>query len=178
MFCLYEKQNGELDAEKDARPKNHRKVSYMNPKLIATRSTMDSLFEKRSTKVWNRHIRRYRSLMETVAQCLLNRLFHKRDELELHLRTGRTLPVFSRNHSCLMMPKKRIYSNLRRFIKWEKMTNLDYNPIEKYLKCKELKRLGFSEEDIARIHERETRSNQRMVENSRIDGGIPPGIWL
>ena len=26
---------------------------------------------------------------------------------------------------------------------------LDYNPIEKYLKCKELKRLGFSEEDIA-----------------------------
>mgnify|MGYP006928996285 CR=1 FL=1 len=26
---------------------------------------------------------------------------------------------------------------------------LDYNPIEKYLKCKELKRLGFSDEDIA-----------------------------
>ncbi len=26
---------------------------------------------------------------------------------------------------------------------------LDYNPIEKYLKCKELKRLGFTEEDIA-----------------------------
>ena len=27
--------------------------------------------------------------------------------------------------------------------------NIDYNPIEKYLKCKELKRLGFSEDDIA-----------------------------
>ena len=28
-------------------------------------------------------------------------------------------------------------------------SKLDYNPIEKYLKCKELKRLGFSDEDIA-----------------------------
>jgi hypothetical protein len=26
---------------------------------------------------------------------------------------------------------------------------LDYNPIDKYLKCKELKRLGFTEDDIA-----------------------------
>ena len=26
---------------------------------------------------------------------------------------------------------------------------LDYNPIEKYLKCKELKRLGLTEENIA-----------------------------
>lgn len=43
----------------------------------------------------------------------------------------------------------RLFQQLETIYQMGEDDKLDYNPIEKYLKCKELKRLGFSDEDIA-----------------------------
>ena len=79
---------------------------------------------------------------------LLNRLFHKRDEL------GYTYAEVEkcRYFLAIILPddaEERDIQKLETIYQMGEDDKLDYNPIEKYLKCKELKRLGFSEEDIA-----------------------------
>lgn len=79
---------------------------------------------------------------------LLNRLFHKREELG---------HKYSQVEHCryflaIILPddaSERDIQQLETIYQMGEDDKLDYNPIEKYLKCKALKRLGFLEEDIA-----------------------------
>ena len=79
---------------------------------------------------------------------LLNRLFHKRDELGYSYEEVEKCKYFL----AIILPddaEEKDIQQLETIYQMGEDDKLDYNPIEKYLKCKELKRLGFSEEDIA-----------------------------
>lgn len=79
---------------------------------------------------------------------LLNRLFHKRDELGYSYAQVERCQYFL----AIILPgdaEEKDIQQLETIYQMGEDDKLDYNPIEKYLKCKELKRLGFSEEDIA-----------------------------
>ena len=79
---------------------------------------------------------------------LLNRLFHKHAEL------GYTYADVEhcRYFLAIILPddaEEKDIQQLETIYQMGEDDKLDYNPIEKYLKCKELKRLGFTEENIA-----------------------------
>ncbi len=79
---------------------------------------------------------------------LLNELFTKRNELGL---------AFERVQHCenflaIILPgdaTERDIQQLETIYQMGEDAKLDYNPIEKYLKCKDLKSVGFSEKDIS-----------------------------
>jgi len=79
---------------------------------------------------------------------LLNRLFIKRDELGYSFNQVEKCQYFL----AIILPddaQERDIQQLETIYQMGEDDKLDYNPIEKYLKCKELKRLGFSEKNIA-----------------------------
>ena len=79
---------------------------------------------------------------------LLNRLFHQHDEMGLSY----TQVEHCRYFLAIILPddaEEKDIQQLETIYQMGEDDKLDYNPIEKYLKCKELKRLGFSDEDIA-----------------------------
>lgn len=79
---------------------------------------------------------------------LLNRLFYKREELGYSYEEVEKCKYFL----AIILPddaEEKDIQQLETIYQMGEDDKLDYNPIEKYLKCKELKRLGFSEEDIA-----------------------------
>lgn len=79
---------------------------------------------------------------------LLNRLFHKREELGYSYGEVEKCKYFL----AIILPddaEERDIQKLETIYQMGEDDKLDYNPIEKYLKCKRLKQLDFSEEDIA-----------------------------
>jgi hypothetical protein len=79
---------------------------------------------------------------------LLNKLYHKRDELGYSYDQVEKCKYFL----AIILPDdadEKDIQQLETIYQMGEDDKLDYNPIEKYLKCKELKRRGFSEEDIA-----------------------------
>ena len=142
----YEKQNGELNAEKDDDRKIIEKFLYES-KVDRNKITMDSLFKNGQ--------QRYGIVTSdgTIVDgnrraMLLNRLFHKRDELGYTYEQVERCKYFL----AIILPddaEEKDIQQLETIYQMGEDDKLDYNPIEKYLKCKELKRLGFSEEDIA-----------------------------
>jgi hypothetical protein len=79
---------------------------------------------------------------------LLNRLFHKRDEMGLAYEKVARCQLFW----AIILPddaNEKDIQQLETIYQMGEDDKLDYNPIEKYLKCKELRRLGFTEDDIA-----------------------------
>ena len=144
----YEKQNGELNAEKDDDRKIIEKFLYES-KVDRNKITMDSLFKNGQ--------QRYGIVTSdgTIVDgnrraMLLNRLFHKRDELGYTYEQVERCKYFL----AIILPddaEEKDIQQLETIYQMGEDDKLDYNPIEKYLKCKELKRLGFSEEDIAQF---------------------------
>lgn len=142
----YESQNGVLNAEIEADRILIEKFLYESKK-DRNDTTLKSLQQSRQ--------QRYGIVTSdgTIVDgnrraMLLNRLFHKHTEL------GYT---FAQVEHCkyflaIILPddaEERDIQQLETIYQMGEDDKLDYNPIQKYLKCKELKRLGFTEENIA-----------------------------
>ena len=142
----YEKQNGALNAELNDDKAIIEKFLYES-KVDRNKTTMDSLFKNGQ--------QRYGIVTSdgTIVDgnrraMLLNRLFHKRDELGYSYEEVEKCKYFL----AIILPddaEEKDIQQLETIYQMGEDDKLDYNPIEKYLKCKELKRLDFSEEDIA-----------------------------
>lgn len=142
----YEKQYGELNAELDSDCEIIEKFLYES-KEARNELTMKSLLE----------IGQQRYGIVTAdgiivdgnrRAMLLNRLFHKRDELGYTYAQVEKCQYFL----AIILPgdaEEKDIQKLETIYQMGEDDKLDYNPIEKYLKCKELKRLGFDEKDIA-----------------------------
>ena len=142
----YEKQNGELNAEIDSDCELIEKFLY-DSKVDRNKATMDSLLktgQQRYGIVTSDGI----IVDGNRRAMLLNRLFHKREELGYTYQQVEHCQYFL----AIILPddaEEKDIQQLETIYQMGEDDKLDYNPIEKYLKCKELKRLGFSEEDIA-----------------------------
>lgn len=142
----YEKQNGELNAEEDADRKIIENFLYES-KVDRNRITMDSLLkigQQRYGIVTSDGI----IVDGNRRAMLLNRLFHEHEKLGYSYNQVEHCQYFF----AIILPddaEERDIQQLETIYQMGEDDKLDYNPIEKYLKCKELKRLGFSEEDIA-----------------------------
>lgn len=142
----YEKQNGELNAEEDADRKIIERFLYES-KVDRNKITMDSLLkigQQRYGIVTSDGI----IVDGNRRAMLLNRLFHERENLGYFYNQVEHCQYFF----AIILPddaEERDIQQLETIYQMGEDDKLDYNPIEKYLKCKELKRLGFSEEDIA-----------------------------
>lgn len=142
----YEKQNSPLNAEKDTDREIIEKYLYES-KIDRNKTTMDSLLKNGQ--------QRYGIVTSdgiivdgNRRAMLLNRLFHKREEMGLTYAQVDHCQYFL----AIILPddaEERDIQQLETIYQMGEDDKLDYNPIEKYLKCKELKRLGFSEDDIA-----------------------------
>lgn len=142
----YEKQNGELNAEEDADWEIIEKFLYES-KIDRNKTTMESLLkigQQRYGIVTSDGI----IVDGNRRAMLLNRLFHKREEFGYTYDEVEQCQYFL----AIILPddaEEKDIQQLETIYQMGEDDKLDYNPIEKYLKCKELKRLGFSEEDIA-----------------------------
>ena len=144
----YEKQNGELNAELDSDREIIEKFLYES-KEDRNKTTMKSLLENGQ--------QRYGIVTSdgiivdgNRRAMLLNRLFHKREEFGYAYAQVEHCQYFL----AIILPddaEERDIQQLETIYQMGEDDKLDYNPIEKYLKCKELKRLGFSVEDIAQF---------------------------
>ena len=142
----YERQNGVLDAEKEADRTLIEKFLYESKK-DRNDTTMKSLQQNRQ--------QRYGIVTSdgTIVDgnrraMLLNRLFHKHTELGYTYAQVEHCKYFL----AIILPddaEEKDIQQLETIYQMGEDDKLDYNPIEKYLKCKELKRLGFSDENIA-----------------------------
>ncbi len=142
----FEKQNGALDAEKE------------QDRIIIERFLYESKKDRNDTTM--------ASLLEIGQQrygivtadgiivdgnrraMLLNKLFHEHEQLGYPYEKVARCQYFL----AIILPddaKEKDIQQLETIYQMGEDDKLDYNPIEKYLKCKALKRLGFSEEDIA-----------------------------
>lgn len=93
---------------------------------------------------------------------LLNRLFHKREELGYSYGEVEKCKYFL----AIILPddaEERDIQKLETIYQMGEDDKLDYNPIEKYLKCKRLKQLDFSEEDIAEFMNQKTAQIKRWL---------------
>ena len=144
----YEKQNGELNAELDSDCEIIEKFLYES-KEDRNKTTMKSLLEigqQRYGIVTSDGI----IVDGNRRAMLLNRLFHKREELGYTYAQVEQCQYFL----AIILPddaEEKDIQQLETIYQMGEDDKLDYNPIEKYLKCKELKRLGFSDEDIAQF---------------------------
>ena len=142
----YEKQNGELNAELDSDREIIEKFLYES-KEDRNKTTMKSLLEigqQRYGIVTSDGI----IVDGNRRAMLLNRLFHKREELGYTYAQVEQCQYFL----AIILPddaEEKDIQQLETIYQMGEDDKLDYNPIEKYLKCKELKRLGFEEKDIA-----------------------------
>lgn len=142
----YEKQNSELDAERDSDREIIEKFLYES-KVDRNKTTMESLQkigQQRYGIVTSDGI----IVDGNRRAMLLNRLFHKRDEFGYTYAQVEQCQYFL----AIILPddaEEKDIQQLETIYQMGEDDKLDYNPIEKYLKCKELKRLGFSDDDIA-----------------------------
>lgn len=157
----YEKQNGELNAEIDSDCKLIEKFLYESKK-DRNKITMDSLLkigQQRYGIVTSDGI----IVDGNRRAMLLNKLYHE------HAILGYS---YSQVEKCkfflaIILPddaEEKDIQQLETIYQMGEDDKLDYNPIEKYLKCKELKRLGFTEKQIAEfMSEKETQIKEWLV---------------
>lgn len=142
----YEKQNGKLNPEAEADKKIIEDFLYLSKKE-RNDHTMKSLKENGQ--------QRYGIVTAdgiiidgNRRAMLLNKLFHERKSLDFSYEEVEHCQYFL----AIILPddaEERDIQQLETTYQMGEDDKLDYNPIEKYLKCKELKRLNFTEEDIA-----------------------------
>ena len=141
----FEKQNGNLDAEKTKDCSIIEDFLWYS-KEERNKTTMDSLQEmgqQRYGIVTSNGI----IVDGNRRAMLLNRLFHKREELNFTYGQVEHCQYFL----AIILPEEATEKDIQQLETIYQMgedDKLDYNPIEKYLKCKELSK-WFSEEDIA-----------------------------
>lgn len=142
----YEKQNGELNAELDSDCQLIEKFLYESKKE-RNKTTMDSLLkigQQRYGIVTSDGI----IIDGNRRAMLLNKLFHEHESLGYSYSQVEKC----KNFLAIILPddaEERDIQQLETIYQMGEDDKLDYNPIEKYLKCKELKRLRFTERQIA-----------------------------
>lgn len=142
----YEKQNGELNAELDADCAIIEKFLYES-KVDRNKTTMESLLKNGQ--------QRYGIVTSdgiivdgNRRAMLLNKLYHEHEALGRSYADVEKCKYFL----AIILPddaEEKDIQQLETIYQMGEDDKLDYNPIEKYLKCKELKRLGFTESQIA-----------------------------
>lgn len=142
----YEKQNGELNAEEDSDRQLIEKFLFES-KRDRNKTTMDSLLkigQQRYGIVTSDGI----IVDGNRRAMLMNKLYHEHEALGY---------AYSEVEKCkyflaIILPddaEEKDIQQLETIYQMGEDDKLDYNPIEKYLKCKELKRLGFTEKQIS-----------------------------
>lgn len=141
----FEKQNGALDAENE---RDHTIIEdfLFKSKEDRNKITMDSL-QKLGQQRYGIVTADGIIVDGNRRAMLLNRLFHKREKLHYTYAQVEHCQYFL----AIILPEDATEKDIQQLETIYQMgedDKLDYNPIEKYLKCKELKKF-FSEEDIA-----------------------------
>lgn len=142
----YEKQNGDLNAELDSDRAIIEKFLYES-KVDRNKTTMESLLKNGQ--------QRYGIVTSdgiivdgNRRAMLLNKLYHEHEALGCSYAAVEKCKYFL----AIILPddaEEKDIQQLETIYQMGEDDKLDYNPIEKYLKCKELKRLGFTERQIA-----------------------------
>ncbi len=142
----YEKQNGELNAEKASDCKLIEQFLYES-KRDRNDATMKSLREMGQQRYGI--VTSEGTIVDGNRRAmLLNKLFHEHEKLGYSYAEVEQCQYFL----AIILPddaEEKDIQQLETIYQMGEDKKLDYNPIEKYLKCKELKRLGFSEKQIA-----------------------------
>lgn len=142
----YEKQNGVVNAELDTDRTIIEDFLYKS-KEDRNKTTMESLVQNGQQRYGI--VTSDGTIIDGNRRAmLLNRLFFKREELGYSYEQVERCKYFL----AIILPddaEERDIQQLETIYQMGEDDKLDYNPIEKYLKCKELKRLGFKEDDIA-----------------------------
>lgn len=146
VVLSYEKQNGQINAELEHDKKLIEQFLY-DSKKDRNKTTMDSLLKNGQ--------QRYGIVTAdgividgNRRAMLLNKLFYDRDKLGYSYAEVEACRYFL----AIILPDdagERDIQQLETIYQMGEDDKLDYNPIEKYLKCKELNRLGFEDRDIA-----------------------------
>ena len=142
----YEKQNGELNPEVESDRIKIEEYLWLSKKdrNIATMESLKKNGQQRYGIVTSHGV----IIDGNRRAMLLNRLFHKREEYGYQYGEVDHCRFFL----AIILPddaEEKDIQQLETIYQMGEDDKLDYNPIEKYLKCKELIRLGFSEKDIA-----------------------------
>lgn len=142
----YEKQNGLLDAEKGTDQKIIEEYLYKS-KEDRNKKTMDSLVEIGQQRYGI--VTADGTIIDGNRRAmLLNRIFRNRETLGYSYQDVEQCQYFL----AIILPddaEEKDIHQLETIYQMGEDDKLDYNPIEKYLKCKELKKCGFTEKDIA-----------------------------
>ena len=142
----YETQNGELNAEVDSDRQLIEKFLFES-KIDRNKTTMDSLLKIGQQKygiVTSDGI----IVDGNRRAMLLNKLYHEHEALGYSYSQVEKCQYFF----AIILPddaEEKDIQQLETIYQMGEDDKLDYNPIEKYLKCKELKRLKFTERQIA-----------------------------
>lgn len=142
----FEKQNGELNAENDKDKAIIESFLYESKK-DRNDTTMASL-QKNQQQRYGIVTSDGTIIDGNRRAMLLNKLYHQRESLNFSLMEVEHCKYFL----AIVLPdeaSERDIQQLETIYQMGEDDKLDYNPIEKYLKCKELRRLKFSEKDIA-----------------------------
>lgn len=142
----YEKQNGLLNAELDVDREIIENYLYKS-KEDRNKKTMDSLVEIGQQRYGI--VTADGTIIDGNRRAmLLNRIFRNRETLGYSYQDVEQCQYFL----AIILPddaEERDIHQLETIYQMGEDDKLDYNPIEKYLKCKELKKCGFTEKDIA-----------------------------
>ncbi len=159
-YLVYNKYNGRIGMEvKSYERQNH----LLNPEIEADRKIIESfLYDSRP----DRNDRTMKSILETTQQrygivtadgiiidgnrraLLLNKLFHEREERGLSFQKVEHCQYFL----AIILPEEATEKDIQQLETIYQMgedDKVEYNAIEKYLKCADLRRVGFSNKDIA-----------------------------
>lgn len=146
VVLSYEKQNGQLNAELDQDKKLIERFLYES-KEDRNKTTLESLL-KNGQQRYGIVTSDGRIVDGNRRAMLLNKLFHEREALGCSYEEVESCRFFL----AIILPddaEEKDIQKLETIYQMGEDDKLDYNPIEKYLKCKELNRLGFKNSDIA-----------------------------
>lgn len=142
----YEKQNSPLNAEEDADRELIEKFLF-DSKKDRNRTTMDSLLKIGQQKYGI--VTSDGTIVDGNRRAmLLNKLYHEHESLGYSYAQVEKCRYFL----AIILPddaEERDLQQLETIYQMGEDEKLDYNPIEKYLKCKRLKELDFTEKQIA-----------------------------
>ncbi|MFZ5353026.1 MAG: hypothetical protein ACOZCL_09925 [Bacillota bacterium] len=159
-YLVYNKYNGRIGMEvKSYERQNH----LLNPEVETDRKIIEGfLYDSRP----DRNDRTMKSILETTQQrygivtadgiiidgnrraLLLNKLFREREQLGLSFQKVEHCQYFL----AIILPEEATEKDIQQLETIYQMgedDKVEYNAIEKYLKCADLRRVGFSNKDIA-----------------------------
>ena len=178
-YLIYNKYNGRIGSDVLSYEKQN---GILNPELDQDREIIEHfLYESKEdrnkitmTSLLKNGLQRYGIVTSdgkivdgNRRAMLLNRLFHKREELGYSYGEVEKCKYFL----AIILPddaEERDIQKLETIYQMGEDDKLDYNPIEKYLKCKRLKQLDFSEEDIAEFMNQKPAQIKRWLSSLKL----------